>query len=80
MTRRLVNVMDTDPPAPTRGELLSELKQLKSKLESSIDPFHVPSILERARTYQNVGGYMMRAGRMEALIRELEIPIVTDQK
>ena len=69
--RRLVNVIDTATPEPTREQLVEELKALRDAIAKRVDPFDAPGIFERSRTYQNVGGYMLRAARLDSLIREL---------
>lgn len=49
-------------------QLLTDLRMLKSMVRSS----DVVSMNERIRTYQNVGGFILRSGRLGAIIEALE--------
>jgi len=51
-----------------RDRLISDLRILKSMVSSS----DVASMNERVRTYQNVGAFVMRHGRLDAIIEALE--------
>lgn len=48
--------------------LLADLKWLRETLPPA---GHVPSFNERVRTMQNVGGFILRAGRLDAIIDAL---------
>lgn len=50
-------------------KLAQDLRLLRASLPSSPDQ---PSMNERARTYQNVGGFILRHGRLDAIIEALE--------
>jgi hypothetical protein len=51
-------------------KLAQDLRLLKATLPASSDP---PKMNERIRTYQNVGAYVLRHGRLDAMIEALEI-------
>lgn len=50
-------------------KLAQDLRLLKATLPMPSDP---PKTAERMRTYQNVGGFILRSGRLEAIIEALE--------
>lgn len=52
-----------------REQLLWELRTLRDTLPKAGT---VPKLNERLRTMQNVGAYMLRSGRLDAIIAELE--------
>lgn len=51
-------------------KLAQDLRLLRASLPAPQDQ---PSTNERARTYQNVGGFILRHGRLDAIIEALEM-------
>lgn len=49
--------------------LISDLKKLR---EEASQQLAVPSFNERVRTYQNVGAFILRQGRLDVIIEALE--------
>ena len=50
-------------------KLAQDLRLLRATLPVPADQ---PSMSERIRTYQNVGGFILRHGRLDAIIEALE--------
>lgn len=50
-------------------KLAQDIRLLRASLPAASDP---PNMNERIRTYQNVGGFMLRHGRLDAIIEALE--------
>ena len=50
-------------------KLAQDLRLLRASLPATSAQ---PSVNERARTYQNVGGFILRQGRLDAIIEALE--------
>ena len=49
--------------------LIADLKKLRDNASQQLA---VPSFNERARTYQNVGAFILRQGRLDVIIEALE--------
>jgi Tfp pilus assembly protein PilF len=50
-------------------KLAQDLRLLRASLPAASAQ---PNLNERARTYQNVGGFILRHGRLDAIIEALE--------
>ena len=50
-------------------KLVADLKRIRDEASRQLA---VPSFNERARTYQNVGAYILRQGRLDTIITALE--------
>ena len=53
----------------TREQLRDDLIALRDEIGTPIDG--PANFYQKQMIYQNIGGFMMRAGRLDALIREL---------
>lgn len=58
--------LDTDETAPSI--VLDDLERMRAGLPAPSDPSRMN---ERARTYQNIGSYILRYGRLDTIIRAL---------